>query len=90
MSVIGHEQFGVLLSVYKGQKVFNAGVFDDNGSTLADEKKIAENGATGECLHELSERGFLRILFRTSTGLVNVERITPEGRDYIARVLRSA
>jgi hypothetical protein len=85
MGVIGDEQLDLLLRVYKGERTFNAGVFDDTGSTLASEEKIAEHRAAGENLLELSDRGFIRILFTSSAGFVNVERITPKGREYLAR-----
>ena len=87
MGVIDDEQLGILLRVYKGEFVFNAGVFDDNGCTLATEEKIAEHKAVGECLSDLSARGLVRILFTSSTGFINVERITPAGRDCLARAL---
>jgi hypothetical protein len=67
------------------ERTFNAGVFDDTGSTLASEEKIAEHRAAGENLLELSDHGFIRILFTSSAGFVNVERITPKGREYLAR-----
>lgn len=85
MGVIGDEQLDLLLRVYKGERTFNAGVFDDTGSTLASEEKIAEHRAAGENLLELSDHGFIRILFTSSAGFVNVERITPKGREYLAR-----
>jgi hypothetical protein len=50
MGVIGDEQLDLLLRVYKGERTFNAGVFDDTGSTLASEEKIAEHRAAGENL----------------------------------------
>jgi hypothetical protein len=85
MGVIGDEQLDLLLRVYKGERTFNAGVFDDTGSTLASEEKIAEHRAAGENLLELLDHGFIRILFTSSAGFVNVERITPKGREYLAR-----
>ena len=87
MGVIDDELLAILLRVYKGELVFNAGVFDDNGCTLATEEKIAEHKAVGECLSDLSARGLIRILFTSSTGFINVERITPAGRDCLARAL---
>jgi hypothetical protein len=89
MSVIGEGQLGLLLRVYKGERIFNAGVFDDTGSTLASQGKIAENRAVGESLLELSDHGFIRILFASSAGFVNVERLTPRGREYLVRCWRS-
>ena len=72
MGVIDDEQLDILLRVYKGELVFNAGVFDDNGCTLATKEQIAEHKAVGERLSDLSARGLIRILFASSTGFINV------------------
>ena len=87
MGVIDGEQLDILLRVYKGEFVFNGGVFDDNGCTIATEERIAQHRLMGECLRKLSEFGFIRVLYTSSTGFINVERITPAGRDCLARAL---
>ena len=84
MGAIGEGQLEILFRVYKGELVFNAGIFDETGATLATEEEIAEHKTVGEHLSDLCARGLVRILFTSSAGFINVERITPAGRDCLA------